>query len=45
MVYTLASIPRTGSTWLSHALWGTGYLGAPLEYVNFEKTGPVPQCH
>src|SRR3954471_24982812 len=36
----LASIPRTGSTFLSHALWQTGCLGAPLEYLNFEKTGP-----
>lgn len=40
IVYMLASIPRTGSTWLSHALWQTGCLGAPLEYLNFEKTGP-----
>lgn len=40
LVYMLASIPRTGSTWLSHLLWQTGCLGAPLEYLNFEKTGP-----
>jgi LPS sulfotransferase NodH len=40
IVYMLASIPRTGSTYLSHALWRTGCLGAPLEYLNFEKTGP-----
>ncbi len=40
LVYMLASIPRTGSTWLSHLLWETGCLGAPLEYLNFEKTGP-----
>jgi LPS sulfotransferase NodH len=40
LVYMLASIPRTGSTFLSHALWRTGCLGAPLEYLNFEKTGP-----
>lgn len=40
IVYMLASVPRTGSTWLSHALWRTGCLGAPLEYLNFEKTGP-----
>src|SRR3954451_22170749 len=40
IVYMLASIPRTGSTFLSHALWQTGCLGAPLEYLNFEKTGP-----
>jgi hypothetical protein len=25
-------------------LWQTGCLGAPLEYLNFEKTGPGPQC-
>lgn len=40
IVYMLASIPRTGSTWLSHALWQTGCLGAPLEYLNFERSGP-----
>ena len=40
LVYMLASIPRTGSTYLSHLLWQTGCLGAPLEYLNFEKTGP-----
>ncbi len=34
--YMLASIPRTGSTFLSHLLWRTGYLGAPLEYLNFD---------
>src|SRR3569623_2026048 len=40
IVYMLASMPRTGSTWFSHLLWETGCLGAPLEYLNFEKTGP-----
>ncbi len=40
LVYMLASIPRTGSTYLSHLLWETGCLGAPLEYLNFEPTGP-----
>ena len=40
LVYMLASVPRTGSTYLSHLLWATGCLGAPLEYLNFEKTGP-----
>ena len=40
LVYMLASIPRTGSTFLSHVLWRTGCLGAPLEYLNFEPTGP-----
>ena len=38
--YMLASVPRTGSTFLSHLLWSTGCLGAPLEYLNFEPTGP-----
>ena len=38
--YILASVPRTGSTYLSHLLWGTGCLGAPLEYLNFEPNGP-----
>jgi LPS sulfotransferase NodH len=38
--YMIATLPRTGSTWLSHLLWGTGCLGAPLEYLNFEPSGP-----
>lgn len=38
--YLLASVPRTGSTFLSHALWQTGCLGAPLEYLNFDPAGP-----
>lgn len=37
--YLLASVPRAGSTWLSHQLWATGCLGAPLEYLNFEPGG------
>src|SRR5437762_273022 len=40
LVYMLASVPRTGSTWLSHLLWQTGCLGAPLEYLNYEPAGP-----
>lgn len=36
LFYMIATVPRTGSTWLSHLLWGTGCLGAPLEYLNFE---------
>ncbi|HEX4738195.1 MAG TPA: Stf0 family sulfotransferase [Allosphingosinicella sp.] len=40
LVYMLASIPRTGSTYVSHLLWRTGCLGAPLEYLNFEPSGP-----
>lgn len=39
MRYLLASVPRAGSTWLSHQLWATGCLGAPLEYLNFEPGG------
>jgi LPS sulfotransferase NodH len=38
--YLLASVPRTGSTFVSHLLWRTGCLGAPLEYLNFLPTGP-----
>ena len=38
--YLLASVPRSGSTYLSHVLWQTGCLGAPLEYLNFEPSGP-----
>lgn len=38
--YLLASVPRAGSTLLSHILWQTGCLGAPLEYLNFEAAGP-----
>lgn len=38
--YLLASVPRGGSTWLSHQLWASGCLGAPLEYCNFEPGGP-----
>lgn len=38
--WLLASLPRAGSTWLSHELWASGCLGAPLEYLNFEPGGP-----
>jgi trehalose 2-sulfotransferase len=38
-VYVLASVPRSGSTFLSHLLWRTGCLGAPLEYLNFLPGG------
>ena len=38
--YMLATVPRTGSTFVSHLLWRTGCLGAPLEYLNFEPSGP-----
>jgi LPS sulfotransferase NodH len=40
LVYLLASVPRSGSTYVSHLLWQTGCLGAPLEYLNFEPSGP-----
>ena len=44
-VYMLATVPRTGSSWLSHVLWQTGCLGAPLEYLNFDKGGPYFFAH
>jgi LPS sulfotransferase NodH len=40
LAYLLASVPRAGSTYISHLLWRTGCLGAPLEYLNFEPAGP-----
>lgn len=40
IAYLLATVPRTGSSWFSHLLWETGCLGAPLEYLNFERAGP-----
>tara|TARA_B100000678_G_scaffold289194_1_gene299216 strand:+ start:581 stop:1435 length:855 start_codon:yes stop_codon:yes gene_type:complete len=43
--YMLATVPRSGSTFLSHLLWETGCLGAPLEYLNFEPTGPYGAVH
>jgi trehalose 2-sulfotransferase len=39
LAYMIATIPRTGSTYLSHLLWQTGCLGAPLEYLNFDEGG------
>ena len=38
--YVLATVPRTGSSFVSHLLWRTGCLGAPLEYLNFLASGP-----
>jgi trehalose 2-sulfotransferase len=38
--YMIATIPRTGSSYLSHVLWRSGCLGAPLEYLNFDPAGP-----
>jgi LPS sulfotransferase NodH len=43
--YMLATVPRTGSSFLSHVLWKTGCLGAPLEYLNFDKHGPYFFAH
>ncbi|MHA6317660.1 Stf0 family sulfotransferase [Altererythrobacter sp. CAU 1778] len=43
--YILASVPRSGSTYVSHLLWQTGGLGAPLEYLNFEPSGPYGHAH
>jgi LPS sulfotransferase NodH len=39
-LYVLACAPRSGSTFLSHLLWQSGCLGAPLEYLNFLPTSP-----
>lgn len=36
--YMIAAIPRSGSTLLSHLLWKSGVLGAPLEYLNSPLT-------
>jgi LPS sulfotransferase NodH len=44
-LYLLATVPRTGSSHLSHLLWRTGCLGAPLEYLNFDKSGPYFFAH
>jgi LPS sulfotransferase NodH len=41
LFYMIATLPRTGSSWFSHLLWGTGCLGAPLEYLNFDPAGPL----
>jgi LPS sulfotransferase NodH len=40
LLYMLASVPRSGSTFLSHLLWRSGCLGAPLEYLNFLPGSP-----
>jgi LPS sulfotransferase NodH len=36
LTYMVASIPRSGSTFLSMLLWRTGCLGAPMEHANFQ---------
>ena len=43
--YMLATVPRTGSTFVSHLLWRTGCLGAPLEYLNFVPGSPYADAH
>ena len=43
--YMLATIPRTGSTFVSHLLWQSGCLGAPLEYLNFLPGSPYAWAH
>jgi len=45
LIYTLASVPRTGSTYASHLLWQSGCLGAPLEYLNFLPGSPFGFSH
>jgi LPS sulfotransferase NodH len=45
LIYTLASVPRTGSTLVSHLLWQTGCLGAPLEYLNYLPGSPYGHAH
>ena len=44
-VYMLATLPRTGSTYVSHLLWSSGCLGAPLEYLNFLPGSPYAIAH
>src|SRR5438309_4220982 len=44
-VYLLATVPRTGSTYVSHILWRSGCLGAPLEYLNFLASSPFAFAH
>src|SRR5216110_813568 len=45
LAYLLASVPRAGSTYVSHLLWRSGCLGAPLEYLNFLGEGPYGFAH
>jgi len=47
--YVIASVPRSGSSLLTHLLWETGVAGAPNEYLNplqrrafDERFGPMP---
>ena len=46
--YVIASTPRTGSTLLARALWDTGLVGAPKEYLNpmqIRDLGGTPGPH
>ena len=43
--YMLATVPRTGSTFVSHLLWRTGCLGAPLENLNIAPGSPYADAH
>ena len=43
-VYLIASTPRSGSHYISHLLFATKYLGAPLEYLsaaNFRRWSQI----
>jgi LPS sulfotransferase NodH len=39
----VAALPRSGSTAFALALWETGHLGSPLEYLNFELVSRFPR--
>ena len=42
--YLLATVPRSGSSYVANLLWQTGCLGAPLEYINFLPEGPLGEA-
>ncbi len=39
----VAALPRSGSTAFSLALWETGILGSPMEYLNFGLVSKLPR--
>lgn len=39
----VAALPRSGSTAFCSALWETGRLGSPMEYLNFELIAKFPR--
>lgn len=43
--YLLATVPRSGSSYVANLLWRTGRLGAPIEYINFVPEGPLGFAH